>query len=158
MREENPPDRDELVMGLAPWGKSWGLVFQLLSRKRCRGRAKTRRGAAMTKRHSPPPSLMKLNEASWMEEEILKNNRVGKTELTKALQVSRGTEALRPLTEWGKPFLPTKRRRAERFRGLNSEFRLGHLPVVWTRDNHSDFLSRETGLSAPISWPFQNMK
>lgn len=53
----------------------------------------------MTKRLSPPPSLMKPNEASWMEEEILKNNRVGKTELTKALQGLRGTEALRPLTE-----------------------------------------------------------
>lgn len=130
MREENLPDRDDLVMGLAPRGKSCGLVFQLLSRKRCRGRVETRRGTAMTNRRSPPPSRMKMNEAPWMEEEILKNNRVGKTEQTKVLQGSRGAEAVRPRAEGGKPFLPTKRRRAERSRGLNSEFRLGHLPVV----------------------------
>lgn len=99
MREENRPDRDELVTGLAPRGKSCRLVFQLLSRKRCRGRAETRRAAATTNRRSPPPSLMKLNEGPWMEEEILKNNRVGKTELTKVLQGSRGTEALRPHAE-----------------------------------------------------------
>lgn len=70
MREENLPDRDELVMGLTPWGKSCGLVFQLLSRKQYRGQAETRMGSAGTNGHSPPPSLMKMNEAPGMEEEI----------------------------------------------------------------------------------------
>lgn len=70
MREENLPDRDELVMGLTPRGKSCGLAFQLLSREQYRGQAETRRGSARTNGRSPPPSLMKMNEAPGMEEEI----------------------------------------------------------------------------------------
>ena len=66
VREENLPDRDELVLGLTPRGKSCGLVFQLLRR----GQAETRRGLAGTNGRSPPPSLMKMNEAPGMEEEI----------------------------------------------------------------------------------------
>ena len=44
-------------------------------------------------------SALKLGIRGVLELEILKNNRVGKTELTKVLQGSRGTEALRPHAE-----------------------------------------------------------
>ena len=147
MKEENPPDRGELVMGLTPHGKSCGSVFQLPSRKdAAEGKGETRGEHQWLTGTFHLWVLWRWVKHFWMEVEIKKYNKNGKMELTKALQRSRGMEASGPHAEGGKSFLPTRRCRAERFRGLNSEFRLFHLPILWTWANYLAFLSRKSGI------------